>query len=444
MHSRYPTICTLEPVTSDNANASTYRRRVIDDDLDALLPELPALSIDGAKGVGKTATAEQRAAAVFALDDPGTLELVLADRDRLTTAATPTLIDEWQRYPAAWDLVRRAVDRSPQPGRFLLAGSASPRTPHTHSGAARIVSVRMRPLTLPERGLETPTVSLRALLTGGRPDIAGSTQIDLPAYVEQIVRGGFPGMRAATPRAQRALLASYVDRIVDRDFPDADLGLRNPVLLRRWLAAYGAATATTATFEAIRDAATPAQGSKPSRTATVPYRDTLERIWISDPLPPWAPSRNHLNRLTLSPKHHLADPALAVAVAGLTADDLLEGRAPGEAVPRDGTYLGALFESLMALSLRVFAQAAEATVGHLRTKGGEREVDFIVSGPGRRVVAVEVKLAQTVGDHDVRHLVWLADRLGPELADTVVITTGRDAYRRADGIAVVPAALLGP
>ena len=111
---------------------------------------------------------------------------------------------------------------------------------------------------------------------------------------------------------------------------------------------------------------------------------------------------------------------------------------------RDGTLLGALFESLIALNLRVYAQLSEASVSHLRRWGGEREIDFIVTARDGRVVAVEAKLSQTVQDHDVRHLHWLRHEIGDELADAVVLTTGREAYRRTDGIAVVPAALLGP
>jgi len=149
-------------------------------------------------------------------------------------------------------------------------------------------------------------------------------------------------------------------------------------------------------------------------------------------------------RVSGHPKHHLADPALAVSLTGLTLDDLLTGREPGVAIPRDGTFLGALFESLVALNLRVFAQGAEARVYHLRTKSGEREIDFIITGPDGKVVAVEVKLAQVVSAGDVRHLKWLADALGPNLLDAVVVTTGTEAYRRADGIAVVPLSLLGP
>ncbi|MEO6145300.1 MAG: DUF4143 domain-containing protein [Dermatophilaceae bacterium] len=427
---------------------TNYQRRVVDDELDELLADLPAVSLEGPKGVGKTATATERAGSIFSLDNPATLEVIKADPGRLISAPEPTLIDEWQRYPTSWDQVRRAVDARPDPGRFVLTGSASPKAPATHSGAGRIVGVRMRPLTLPERDVETPTVSLSALVRGradgGRALVTGSTSVDLQTYAEQIFTGGFPGMRASTTRGRRASLKSYVDRIVDRDFPEAGLAARNPALLRRWLTAYAAATATTASFETIRDAATAGNGDKPAKSTTIPYQDTLQRIWISDPLPAWVPSRNRLKRLTLASKHHLADPALAMSLTDLTLDDVLEGRGPGPTIPRNGTFLGALFESLVALNLRVFAQAAECSVHHLRTMGGEREIDFIITGPNGKVLALEVKLAQTVDGHDVRHLRWLAETLGPGLVDAVVVTTGKDAYRRADGVAVVPLALLGP
>lgn len=431
-------------MSSTDAGAVAYRRRIVDDELDMLFAHLPAISLDGPKGVGKTATASSRAKTIFALDRPRTLELVLADPDRLVTAAEPVLIDEWQWHPPTWDLVRRQVDLDGHPSRFLLTGSASPRSPQTHSGAARIVALRMRPLTLPERGLTTPTVSLGGLLAGTHGPISGATTVDLAGYVAQIVRGGFPGMQVASDQVQRALLASYVQLIVDRDFPDAGQTVRNPAALRRWMTAFAAATGTTATFETIRDAATAGHSNPPSRSSTLPYRDTLERIWISDPVPAWAPTRNQFTRLTGSPKHYLADPALAVALLDVDEDTLLDGRDVGPAVPRDGTLLGCLFESLISLDLKVFAQAAEARVHHLRTKNGRQEVDFVVTGRGNRAVGIEVKLSATVGDADVRHLLWLRDQLGPDLVDMIIVTTGTDAYRRTDGVAVVPAALLGP
>jgi uncharacterized protein len=210
------------------------------------------------------------------------------------------------------------------------------------------------------------------------------------------------------------------------------------------MAAYAAATATTASFETIRDAATSGEGDKPATSTTIPYRTTLERLWIVDDVPAWVPTRSHIRRLGAAPCHHLADPALAARLLGVDVDALLDGASAGPPVPRDGTLLGALFESLLTLSVRVYAQDAEARVGHLRTHAGEHEVDIILDRGDGRVVAIEVKLVQTVGDDDVRHLHWLAGELGADLLDAAVITTGTDAYRRSDGIAVIPAALLGP
>ena len=355
------------------------------------------------------------------------------------------LIDEWQHAPATWDLVRRAVDAGAAPGQFLLTGSASgPRT-GAHSGAGRIVRVRMRPMSLPERGTDIPTVSLAALLSGERPPITGETNVELDEYVEEIVTSGFPGLRELDSRVRRAQLRGYVDRVIDRDFPDI-MGrtVRNPSALKRWLSAYAAATATSASYEKIRDAATSGQGDKPARSTTQPYRDTLEALYIVDPLPAWTPSNSHIAELGESPKHHLVDPALATSLLGIGAGALLSGENASVSIPRDGTFLGALFESLVTLNVRVFAQGCEATVQHLRTHRDQREVDLIVERDDRRVVAIEVKLSATVDDHDVRNLRWLAERIGTDLLDAVIVTTGRAAYRRPDGIAVVPAALLGP
>jgi predicted AAA+ superfamily ATPase len=301
----------------------------------------------------------------------------------------------------------------------------------------------MRPLALSERGIEQPSVSVGELLRGGRPPVAGRTDLRVGDYVREILQSGFPGLRGLSGRPLRAQLDGYLDRIVDRDFPELGHPIRNPAALRRWMTAYAAASSTTASYEAIRDAATGGDGEKPAKTTTQPYRDVLERLWVLDPVPAWMPSRNRIRRLSSPPKHQLADPALAGRLLGLDADALLSGGEVGPPIPRDGTLLGALFESLCTLSFRVYAQASEARVFHLRTGGGEHEVDLIVERGDGRVLAVEVKLAREVGGDEVRHLNWLAGRLGDSLLDSVVITTGAEAYRRPDGIAVVPAALIG-
>ena len=420
-----------------------YRSRVVDGELETLFGELPALSLEGAKAVGKTQTALRRAATVHRLDDAAQLAIASADPGRLTQGARPVLIDEWQRLPESWDVVRRAVDDDHTPGQYLLTGSATPTQP-THSGAARIVTLRMRPMTLMERGVGTPSVSLANLLGGHRAPVQGETDVSLETYANEIVASGFPGLRNLTGRALRAQLDGYITRIVERDFEELGHRIRNPAALRRWMTAYAAATSTTASYETIRDAATGGEADKPAKTTTQPYRDTLERLWIIDAVPAWQPTRNPIARLTASPKHHLADPALAARLLGADVDALMEARAMGPPIPRDGALLGHLFESVVALGVRVFAQAAEATVKHLRTRTAQHEVDLIVERGDHRIVAIEVKLGQRVDDGDVKHLRWLADQIGDDLLDAVVVTSGRAAYRRPDGIAVVPAALLGP
>lgn len=424
--------------------AGGYRRRVVDGELDELLAALGAVAIEGPKAVGKTATAAQRVKTIHQLDDEERRAIADADPGRLLAAEPPVLIDEWQNVPAVWDKVRRAADSYATPGQFLLTGSASPKDTGTHSGGGRIVSVRMRPLSLAERWAGEATVSFAELLTGKRADIQGQTARNLEDYTDEILRSGFPAIRRLEGRPLRAQLDSYLRRIVDRDFEELGHPIRNPDGLRRWMAAYAAATSTTTSFERVRDAASGGNDRPPARATIQPYREVLERLFILDDVPGWQPSRNPIARLALPPKHHLADPALAATLLGATAEGLLGGDSPGPAIPRDGTLLGGLFESLVTQSLKVYAQNEEASVSHLRLKGGEHELDLIIDRGDGRVVAVEVKLSANVRTDAVKHLNWLEGRIGDDLLDRVIITTGTEAYRRADGIAVVPAALLGP
>jgi predicted AAA+ superfamily ATPase len=422
-----------------------YQRRVVDDEIDELIVELAAIAVEGPKGVGKTRTALQRAKTVHRLDDPVELAVANADPKRLLEGERPILLDEWQRLPETWDLVRRAVDDGAPPGSFLLTGSAVPDPPPTHSGAGRIVTTRMRPLALSER-LQSPSVSLSDLLGGERAPVNGTTDFALIDYVEEVLASGLPGLRSlGSGRSRRRQLEGYVERIVDRDIPDgAGVAIRNPAALRRWMAAYAAASSTTASFETLRDAASAGHEHKPSKSATQAYRDALARVWVLDELPAWIPSNNRLSELGHAPKHQLADPALAAQLLGVQAPTLLAGESSGPAVAREGTLLGALFESLATLSVRVYASHSEAQVKHLRTARGRQEIDLIVERTDGDVVAIEVKLARSVAHTDAKHLRWLKQRLGDRVLDRVILTTGPTAYRREDGIAVVPLALLGP
>jgi predicted AAA+ superfamily ATPase len=421
-----------------------YRPRIVDRELDILLGDLPALALEGPKGVGKTATALRRAASTFRLDEAGQREVLAAAPGLIDASPRPVLIDEWPRHPPVWDHVRRCVDDGAGPGSFLLTGSTAPAETPTHSGAGRIVQVRMRPMSLAERGIEEPTVSLGGLLVGDTPRVTGTTGITVRDYVEEILSSGLPGVRASPARSRPTQLRGYLARVVEREFPDQGLRVRRPAVLRAWLAAYAAATATTASYNALSRAAASGEGQKAAKTTTLAYREVLDRLWLLDEVPGWLPTNNRLRRLGQAPKHHLADPAFAAHLLGVDTDALLQGRSIGPDIPRDGSLLGALFESLVTLSVEVYAQANGATVHHLRTGNGDHEVDLIVELPNQKVVALEVKLNATPESRDVTHLLWLRSQIGPDLLDAAVITAGPNAYRRADGVAVVPAALLGP
>lgn len=413
-----------------------YARRTVDGELDDLLSIAPAVAIDGAKGVGKTATAIRRASRTWLLDDPAQRSLLGADPAFVTAGPGTLLIDEWQRLPQVWDSVRRRVDDGAPPGRFILTGSATPRAGvDTHSGAGRIVSVRMRPMAFHERHAAADAVSLRAVLGGVGERLDAATDTTIADYFAAIESSGFPGIAGQPERLRRGLLDAYIDRVIDRELPDHGVAVRRPETLRRWLAAYASASSTTTALTRLAAAAAGRGGDQPAKTTTMAYRDHLTQLWLLDPVPGWSPSRNPMSRLQQAPKHQLADPALAARLLHLSAAALASAR---------GAHMaGRFFESLVTLSVRVAAQAAEASVGHLRTGNGDHEVDLIVEGVDGGVVGIEVKMGVDVDDADVRHLRWLREQLRDDVVDLLVVTAGRYAYRRADGIGVVPLALLG-
>jgi len=418
-----------------------YVPRLIDRFLDDLMSGLPAIALDGAKGVGKTATAGRRAGTTYSLDRRADFLSVDHDPEIVTQSTGTVFLDEWQLVPTVWDVVRRAVDNGAPPGRFLLAGSATvPPGTRIHSGAGRTVRTLMRPMSLPERGVESPAVSLAELLQGTRPAVGGHTTFATADYVAEIMASGFPGICARPASLRPELLSSYVAQIVEHDVGEAGAAVRRPATLRAWLAAYGAATGTCASYASIIRAATPGEEAVPARDTAQAYRELLTRLWILDPVPAWYPVFSHLKRLGQTPKHHLVDPALAATLVGVDEASLLRGKGP---LRPDTTFYGSLFESLAAQTVRVLAQASRATVSHLRTQGGEHEVDLIVERPDHAVVAIEVKASPLVRPADVRNLNWLEAEVGEAVVDKVILTAGDRAYRRPDGVAVVPLALLG-
>lgn len=420
-------------------NAKNYLWRYIDDELEAL-DGLTAIAIDGAKGVGKSETSIRRADETWHLDRDNERELLYAQMDKILQGPGTICLDEWQHLPQVWDAVRRNVDKHVAT-RYLLTGSATPTSGvDTHSGAGRILSLRMRPLSVAERDNTHLSVRIAELFeqkNDSRVEISGATDWQLADYAEAICSTGLPGIRTLPPRARRQHVASYIHRVIDRDIPEQGLLVRKPESLRAWWRAYAAASSTPTAYSKILDAATAGDSNKTAKETAQGYRDMLQKLWLLDPVPAWHPNRTPLKRLTTGPKHQIFDPGIAAALLGVTVE-MLVSRDPGS-----WELFGQLFESLTTLTVRAAGQAAEAETAHLRLQGGSREVDLILERYDGKVIAFESKLNPVPTDRDVRHLNWLGEQLGSRLVDKIVVTTGSHAYRRADGCAVVPLALLG-
>ncbi len=431
--------------------------RVVDVQLAEALAHLPAVLITGARAIGKTTTASAFANTVFDLSHPDVLREVKARPDLLIEAEPPVLIDEWQRYPASMDIVKTAVDRDFTAGRFMLTGTPSfAPDPDIHSGAGRLVKLPMWPMSMAERRLATPVVSLADLFRGSATHVEATTNVTFYDYANLLVRSGFPAIwlagqqQVGGQKVWRSLLDLYVAQLCEREV--AVMSQRETMsaaLIRRWLRSYAAVVGTDARFDTIRDAAHDGEGDPPARSSTSNYRTVLEKLGVVDEQPAWDHPFVTIKRKKTSALHHLVDPALAANLLHGTWLDELSAFQASSSSELERSFIGKLFQSLVTQSVRVYATACGADVFWLGTRnntaGEQREVDIVVVNGDGRVVAIEVKARGNVTSRDCRHLNWLRSKLGARWADGVVLYTGSEAYRRhQDDIAVVPAALLGP
>jgi len=408
-----------------------------------MLPYIKAISIEGAKGVGKTRTAEQHANTIYRMDQRGVRESIEAEFELLHEGPFPTLVDEWQYLPEVWDSVRRMVDGGMPPGSIIMTGSRQSNNLSLHSGAGRIVSHRMRPLSLAERYPHTEKLTLKNCFADKTPDQFQLTStVTFSDYMQEIVKTGFPDINAAPDFIRDNLIDSYIDSIATREFKAQGITLRQPEALIRWMRAYAAATGTTTSYNKILDAATPGESDKPSRKTTIAYREALSSLWLLDDLPYWGEGEGFFGRLKQTSKHYLADPGLEARLLGLRAQDLIRGE--GETIHDSeyGSIAGRLFESLCVLSVRAYASQIGARTYFMRNAKGTREIDLVIE-KDRKLVIAEIKLGISVSNNDVRHLNWFEDKLGSRVKEKIILTTGNRAYRRKDGVLVVPAVLFG-
>lgn len=415
----------------------TYLPRVVDAELSLSLASVGAVLIEGPKACGKTETARQAARSEVRLDvDQRARSAAAIDPSLVLDGETPRLIDEWQREPAIWNHVRRAVDDRQATGQFILAGSAVPPDDETrHTGAGRIIRLRMRPMTLWESGHGSGAVSLEGILRG-EPVRAPDPGLSIRDIAERVAAGGWPGNLGVPIALTQRRLRGYIGEIARADVQRVDGSRRDPQVVTRLLRSLARNVATATPATRLRADVNGADGSLKEETISS-YLDALARLMITEDLLAWSPALRSRTRLRAAPIRHFVDPSLAVAAM----------RASPERLLADPNWLGLLFENLVVRDLRVYAQALDAEVYHYRDESG-LEADAIVEMPDGRWAAFEVKLGQGEVDSAADHLKKLRDRVdsgtaGESLA-LVVITGAGYGYVRADGVAVIPIGALAP
>lgn len=414
-----------------------YLPRAVDAEVAAGLRAMPAVVLEGPRACGKTSTGREHAhSEVMFGADPSARTAAEVEPAELLAGPEPRLLDEWQLVPAIWNQVRAACDDGRRPGRFILTGSAAPADDITrHSGAGRIMRIRMRPMSLFETGLSTGEVSMADLFDAGTR-FADRPAAGLRDLVEAACRGGWPGCVHLDTAAAQAYSASYLQEVCRADIPLLGGPARDPVGVQRLLRSLARNVATEASQRTL---AGDTAGDHPMDPRTVgAYLDALRRVFVVEDVPAWSVelrSRAHLRRAA---KRHLADPSLAVAA--------LDGG------PRrlwsDLSAFGLLFESMAVRDLRVYAQAARGRIAHYRDSSG-LEVDAIIERGDGAWIALEIKLGgDTAIDSAARSLLKLRDTVQPrhvgDPANLVVVTAAGYGYRRDDGVLVVPLTALGP
>lgn len=419
----------------------SYLPRIVDNQIRADLAAVGAISLEGPKACGKTETARQHAGSEVRLDiDEAAAELARLDPGLVLEGPTPRLIDEWQLEPRIWNAVRRAVDDRGKPGQFLLTGSAKPAPDaRRHSGAGRMARVPMRPMSLWESRDSTGEVSLAAMFEG--EPARGRSMQTISNYAELITRGGWPEIVSTPVQSSARYVRNYLAYAIEHDIPGAVGTQHGPGRLERFLQAYAQVSAQTTPLTKIisRVVGDDAPAGGRDRTLTWhtadAYREAAERLMLLAELPAWSPELRSRTRLAELKKRHLTDPSLAASLLGSNAQRLL----------RDPKTLGYLFESLVARDVQVYAQAIDARVFHYRERNGELEIDLIVEKPDGAWVGIEVKLGGQAIDDAASSLRTLAERRVAQPPEALAVVTGGEyAYRRPDGVDVVPIGALKP
>ena len=424
-------------------SVSEYRPRVIDKLVDEYLTIFGAVCIEGPKWCGKTRTSNEHSKSSIFLGDPrGNFQnrnLAVISPELVLQGEYPRLIDEWQEVPALWDAVRYFVDTHQQKGLFVLTGSSTPnRKGILHSGAGRIARLRMRPMSLWESGDSSGNVSLRKLFTGENDSVM-TGDVSLIHIINLIVRGGWPGSIGMSPESAGLLAKEYINAVINDDASRIDGIKRDKQKLELLLRSLARNESTTASNLTLKKDMQATEGFDIDKETIAMYLDVFNRLFLIDNQRPFAPSLRSSVRIKQQEKRHFCDPSLAVAILNATPSMLIN----------DLETLGFLFESLCVRDLRIYAESFNAQLYHYQDYKN-REVDAVISFEDGSWGAFEIKLGANQIESAAKNLLALRNDLmkeNPKLAPSllcVICGLSNAAYRRPDGVFVVPITALKP
>lgn len=415
-----------------------YKNRIVDDILKKKLKGKGAVLIQGPKWCGKTTTAEQISKSILYMSKPDEKEqnLTMAEINPifLLQGDVPRLIDEWQIAPKLWDAIRYEIDHRNAEGQFILTGSSVPAKMNdvTHSGTGRFAWLLMRPMSLYESGESTGQVSLQDLFNGNK-NIEGINNLDLEKIAYLTCRGGWP--RSIFMEEEIALdqAFDYYDAVVSRDISEADGISRNPERVKTLMRAYARNIGSQASYDTLKNDMIANDSSSLDTDTVLSYVNALKKIFVIEESPAWNPNLRSKTAIRTSDTRYFIDPSIAVAALGIGPKDLIN----------DLNTFGLLFETLCIRDLRVYAESIKGKVYHYRD-ANDLECDAVIHLRNGSYGLIEIKLG---GDHLINDGVETLKKLESRIDITkmknpsfllVLTATGKYAYRREDGVYVVP------
>lgn len=416
-----------------------YKKRIADGMLQQRLQTTGAVLIQGPKWCGKTTTAEQHSRSQLYMDDADryrqNIELAEISPSKLLDGENPRLIDEWQLAPQLWDAVRYEVDHKEGMGHFILTGSAVPvdTSKITHSGVGRFSWLTMRTMSLFESGDSSGEMSLGRLFQSDNEDVFSENKLGIDHLAWLICRGGWP--RATTLDSDLALdmAFNYYDGLVNSDISRVDGINRSPERTMRILRALSRHQATQVSMNTLCSDIAANEGGPGVRETVSTYIEALKKIFVVENSPAWNPNLRSKTAIRTSDTCYFSDPSIGVAALGIGPNDLIA----------DIKTMGLLFETLSIRDLRVYADAIGGKVYHYRDKTG-LECDAVIHLRNGSYGLVEIKLG---GDSNIEAgamtLLSLNERIDHAAMKSpsfMMVLTGTSpyAYRRKDGILVVP------